>query len=68
MTPTLLAADRGVDVREAAGLLGVSRSCVYSLLRRDRSFPRGAKLGRRRVWLISELLRFIETRSKKGGK
>jgi hypothetical protein len=30
-------------------------------------FPRGCKLGRRRVWLISDLFGFLEKRSQHNG-
>jgi predicted DNA-binding transcriptional regulator AlpA len=60
--------NRTVDVRGAAEILGVSRATVYTLLGRDRLFPKGAKLGRRRVWLVSDLFWFLEAKSRKGAK
>jgi len=39
----------------AAAYLGISRSLLFELRRRDPAFPQPAKLGRRRLWLISDL-------------
>jgi predicted DNA-binding transcriptional regulator AlpA len=38
-----------------AAYLGISRSLLYELRRRDPAFPQPAKLGRRRLWLVSDL-------------
>jgi predicted DNA-binding transcriptional regulator AlpA len=59
--------NRTVAIAEAAVVLGVSRSTVYNLLKIP-GFPRGCKMGRRRVWLVSDLFRFLETHSKGGGR
>lgn len=65
--------NRTVRIDEAAEILGISRASVYVRMRTDRGFPRGALLGRRRVWLVSDLFDFLEKRSslcdgKGGGK
>jgi predicted DNA-binding transcriptional regulator AlpA len=39
----------------AAAYLGISRSLLFELRRRDPAFPQPAKLGRRRLWLITDL-------------
>jgi predicted DNA-binding transcriptional regulator AlpA len=39
----------------AAAYLGISRSLLFELRHRDPAFPQPAKLGRRRLWLISDL-------------
>lgn len=59
--------NRTVSVKEAAELLGVSRSSFYCLLK-NKDFPQGARLGRRRVWLTGDLFGFLERQGKKGGK
>jgi predicted DNA-binding transcriptional regulator AlpA len=59
--------NRTVGVLEAAQILGISRALFYVLLAREKSFPRGCKLGRRRVWLVSDLFGFLEKRSQQNG-
>ncbi len=59
--------NRTVDIKGAAEILGISRATVYVLMAREKMFPRGCKLGRRRVWLISDLFGFLEKRSQHNG-
>ena len=59
--------NKAVDVKEAASLLGVSRSSFYCLLK-TRGFPQGARLGRRRVWLTGDLFAYLEKQTPKGGR
>jgi len=46
----------------AATYLGISRSLLYELRHRDPAFPQPAKLGRRRLWLISDLDNYAKAR------
>lgn len=48
-----------LGVLELAALLGISRSSVYVLVA-DGHLPRPRKLGRRSVWLRSEVERALE--------
>ena len=57
--------DRGVRVNEAAEFLGISRSTLFVLMNSDPTFPRGAKLGRSRVWLLSDLFTWLRNQGKK---
>lgn len=57
--------ERAVRVREAAELLGISRSLFYILLASDKSFPQGVKLGRARVWMVSDLFAWLGKKTKK---
>jgi predicted DNA-binding transcriptional regulator AlpA len=57
--------ERGLRAPEVGSFLGVSRSMVWKLYATDRSFPKGAKIGRSRVWLQSEIARWLERRSGK---
>jgi predicted DNA-binding transcriptional regulator AlpA len=40
---------------EAARYLNISKSMIYKLCRTDKSFPKGAKFGKVRVWLRRDL-------------
>jgi len=61
-------ANRTVSAKEAAELLGVSRSSFYSLLK-TKGFPQGARLGRRRVWMTGDLFGYLESQTvKRAGK
>lgn len=54
-----VAAPLAVDAAGAARLLGVGRSTWCSLLAADRT-PVGFRIGRRRLWLVSELTAWAE--------
>ncbi|MFM7113914.1 MAG: helix-turn-helix transcriptional regulator [Planctomycetota bacterium] len=56
--------DRAVRAREAAHLLGISRSLFYLLAAKEKSFPQGVKLGKARVWLISDLFNWLSQKPK----
>lgn len=49
-----------VTARDLAGLLRVSRSCVYSLVQRG-LLPPGIKLGGNRRWPVRELKAYLES-------
>lgn len=51
--------NKAVRGKEAAAILGISLAMVYKLLETDKKFPRGAKLGRARVWLKNDLLEYL---------
>lgn len=57
---------RGIRAKDAARLLGISRSAFYLQLRNPK-FPQGAKLGRARVWLPTDLFAWIQQMSRRGG-
>ena len=58
--PAPAAPDRlGLGIRELAALLCVSRSSVYAAVAAG-DLPRPRKLGRRSVWLRSEVERALE--------
>ena len=57
--------ERAVRAREAAKLLGIGRSSFYLQLNADSSFPQGTKIGRSRVWLVSDLFIWLERSSKR---
>jgi|GEM_PF-1811968 len=62
-------ANRTVSAKEAAELLGVSRSSFYCLLKTKKGFPQGARLGRRRVWMTGDLFGYLESQTvKRAGK
>ena len=42
-----------------------SRSTLFVLMNSDPTFPRGAKLGRSRVWLISDLFAWLRNQGKR---
>lgn len=55
--------DEIVRINNAAKMLGVSRSTVYAIAGRDKTFPRRIKLsGTASGFLRSELNRWIESR------
>lgn len=49
-----------LTVSDIANLLRVSRSCVYSLVRRG-VLPPGFRLGGSRRWSVHELKRYLES-------
>ena len=53
-----------LGIEQVMAMLRVSRSGLYVLVR-DRRVPGGAKIGRKRLWLRSDILAFLE---RKGGK
>ncbi len=57
--------DRAVRAREAYKLLAIGRSSFYRQLNADPSFPQGAKIGRARVWLVSDLFMWLKQSSKR---
>jgi len=54
-----------LKVMEVAKLLSCSRSLVYKLCDVDRSFPKGIKIGKVRVWLTHEVKAWANSQSKK---
>jgi predicted DNA-binding transcriptional regulator AlpA len=56
---------KAIRVRDAAKLLGLSRSAFYLQLKNPR-FPQGCKLGRARVWLPTDLFAWVQQKSNKG--
>lgn len=54
-----------LKVMEVAKLLSCSRSLVYKLCDMDRSFPKGIKIGKVRVWLTHEVKNWALSKSKK---
>lgn len=53
-----------VRLRELCQMIGVGRSTVYTLLRKDASFPQGFYPSvRARAWLAADVLAWLETRS-----
>ncbi|MFT4046950.1 MAG: AlpA family phage regulatory protein [Solimonas sp.] len=46
------------DTRDALGLR--SRQAIYDLMRRDPSFPKPVKLGRRTYFVEGEIVRYLE--------
>ena len=54
--------ERGLRVGEVAELMGVSRSLVWKLDKTDQHFPKGARIGRARVWLTSEIVAYMTRR------
>ena len=65
MSDVLKPTDRAVRSKEAAAILGISRSTLFVLMNSDPTFPRGAKLGRSRVWLISDLFAWLRNQGKR---
>jgi predicted DNA-binding transcriptional regulator AlpA len=59
VAPAPSAAPLAVDARGAARLLGIGRSTFCSLLAAERT-PAGFRLGRRRLWLVSELTEWAQ--------
>ena len=53
-----------LGIEQVMAMLRVSRSGLYVLVR-DRRVPSGAKIGRKRLWLRSDIIAFLERR---GGK
>lgn len=60
--------DRAVRHKEAANILGISVAMIWKLLSDDPQFPRGSKLGKARVWLLSDLYEYIKTKKDKKEK
>ena len=56
---------RAVRAREAAELLGISRSLFYLTASGDPTFPQGAKIGRARVWMVTDLFDWLARKTKK---
>ena len=56
--------DRALNIKEAGEFLGVSRSFMYRLMAEDRKFPKAAMVGSRKRFLLSDLVRYMETKSK----
>lgn len=55
-----------VRMRELCEMLGVSRSTAYSLLRNDPLMPKGFLVSpRARVWMVGDVIAFLEARSGK---
>jgi len=65
MSDVLKPTDRAVRYKEAAAILGISRSTLFVLMNSDPTFPRGAKLGRSRVWLLSDLFAWLRNQGKR---
>jgi predicted DNA-binding transcriptional regulator AlpA len=57
--------EKGLRAAEVAKLLSISLSMVWKLHATDKTFPKGAKLGRSRVFLQSDILRWLERRAHK---
>jgi predicted DNA-binding transcriptional regulator AlpA len=55
--------DRAVRAKEAASILGIGRSTFFVLMRTEPGFPKGANLGRTRVWLISDLFAWLRKKT-----
>jgi predicted DNA-binding transcriptional regulator AlpA len=55
--------DRAVRAKEAAAILGIGRSTLFVLMNTEPGFPKGVKVGRSRVWLISDLFAWLRKKS-----
>ncbi len=51
---------RLIRIEEVQDRLGVSRSTVYSLVRKHSGFPRPVHIGRALRWRLSDIERWIE--------
>ena len=60
--------EKALTGKEAAELLGICLSHLYNLLRKDSTFPQGARLGRSRRWMVSDLLGWMERRALQANK
>ena len=56
--------DRALNIKEAGEFLGVSRSFMYRLMAEDRKFPKAAKVGSRKRFLLSDLIHYMESKAK----
>ncbi len=57
---------RAVGLEETQYILGVGTSLIYRLMRTDKKFPKGIKIGKARRWIASDLIAWLESK-KKGG-
>lgn len=55
---------RAVGLEEAQHILGIGTSLIYRLMRTDRKFPKGLKIGKARRWIASDLIAWLETKKK----
>lgn len=51
--------DEAMRPEAVAKFLCMKRAGLYSLLNRDPKFPRGAKIGKYRLWMKSDLLAYL---------
>jgi len=65
---TVTVEEKCLRIKEAAAFLGVKPGTIFKWMKVEPAFPRGAKIGKLRIFLKSDLVAFLAKKQRKGGK